>query len=822
MARRRRPKLGGGWTLWPHALVRGAGFPFARLDEVFRANDVSAALREVAREPRFREAVLWQNRAAVVDGLDSLLRKPVGASDSRTRKKELVVARYLQRYCAKNDTIGFFGPVGWATVGAVGEFGAGPELLSARATFFEPWAVRALAEAVVQAPPFTPSPSKGAEDAGIARAAPGPIETTVRPELVEGLRQTRWRASTGSARADLARGSLQVTTAMTSAPDRAQGERWLEAGEHRHDSSSPGGAPALRRWAPLSLPAELRLERTKLVAPTSEYPLSGDEARLLAACEGATPAELVIRRLADGRRDSERWWSLLEKLERDGAVRWEFPVAIAHDPAAPWRAALGRVRDAAARAALTEPLQELDRAKAAVAESAGEPERLEPALRSLEETFERLTGAAAKRHEGRTYGGRGLVYEECRRDVTLTLGPEAIARVAPALHTLLPVARWYSFEIARRLARRLRQVFERTRGPRRRVPLPEFWRATSSLFEHETPPVIAQAAKALRTRWNRVWADAEAREDGVHLELDVAAARVAKLFEAPCPGWPGARHHAPDLMWDASYRAHQRRGEGTPILAELHPGVTPFTTLSTLAHCPVRRELEAEWRADFPAPLVSPIPWEDFARSSQDARLAKAHWHLDVGGPFASERPARQVLRAADFDVQAKGARLVARHRDGGPELDLLEVFERRIKLRAAVAFSLGDGAARGSRRWLGPLVVQRAHWRFEAEELAFLQEQAARQERVTAWRARNGLPERLFVRSPDEVKPLYLDCASPLSVELLARLARSSPWLAFSEMLPGPSGLWLADAEGRRYVSELRTIAVDPQPFDAEAIWGT
>ena len=28
--------------------------------------------------------------------------------------------------------------------------------------------------------------------------------------------------------------------------------------------------------------------------------------------------------------------------------------------------------------------------------------------------------------------------------------------------------------------------------------------------------------------------------------------------------------------------------------------------------------------------------------------------------------------------------------------------------------------------------------------------------------------------------------------------------------MLPGPDQLWLADAEGRRYTSELRLVAVD------------
>jgi hypothetical protein len=56
--------------------------------------------------------------------------------------------------------------------------------------------------------------------------------------------------------------------------------------------------------------------------------------------------------------------------------------------------------------------------------------------------------------------------------------------------------------------------------------------------------------------------------------------------------------------------------------------VTPFTTLSVLAHAEDRAALEQQWLEDFGGDLITPIPWEDFARSSQDARLARKHWHL--------------------------------------------------------------------------------------------------------------------------------------------------------------------------------------------------
>ena len=68
-------------------------------------------------------------------------------------------------------------------------------------------------------------------------------------------------------------------------------------------------------------------------------------------------------------------------------------------------------------------------------------------------------------------------------------------------------------------------------------------------------------------------------------------------------------------------------------------------------------------------------------------------------------------------------------------------------------------------------------------------------------------------MRSPEEVKPVYVDWSAPVLVEMLARLSRQAAWLSLSEMLPGPDELWLRDAAGASYVCELRCIAVDPHP---------
>ncbi|HEX2225185.1 MAG TPA: lantibiotic dehydratase [Thermoanaerobaculia bacterium] len=116
---------------------------------------VDEVLREVAQDERFREALVWQNRHAAETGLKSFLRRDRRDSrgTARDRGHGQMLALYLQRYCAKNDTIGFFGPVGWARLGEISERIAvepGPELLADRQVFFEDWTVDALAARIAQ------------------------------------------------------------------------------------------------------------------------------------------------------------------------------------------------------------------------------------------------------------------------------------------------------------------------------------------------------------------------------------------------------------------------------------------------------------------------------------------------------------------------------------------------------------------------------------------------------------------------------------------------------------------------------------------------
>src|ERR1019366_1775619 len=174
-----------GWLLWRAAAVRWAGFPARRLldlcdDQLAAAADkldegvpatiegyaaaymsaqrhLTAVIRQTEAEPRFREAATWQNPALIHDCLD----KAVAGEprNVRGRYHELTITAYLQRYCLKNDTVGFFGPVGWARI-VDDETGlsvvARLEPLARRTTYFEGWGIDAVAEVLAARPDVWP------------------------------------------------------------------------------------------------------------------------------------------------------------------------------------------------------------------------------------------------------------------------------------------------------------------------------------------------------------------------------------------------------------------------------------------------------------------------------------------------------------------------------------------------------------------------------------------------------------------------------------------------------------------------------------------
>ncbi|WP_228680806.1 lantibiotic dehydratase [Myxococcus xanthus] len=104
---------------------------------------VEDALRALRQEPRFLEAVASSSPPVARDLLE-------GRDGARLRRQ---VASYLQRMCAKNETMGFFGPINYGRADAAAPTGvtlrwSGPEVLTGRNTFAASWLVQGLVRAI--------------------------------------------------------------------------------------------------------------------------------------------------------------------------------------------------------------------------------------------------------------------------------------------------------------------------------------------------------------------------------------------------------------------------------------------------------------------------------------------------------------------------------------------------------------------------------------------------------------------------------------------------------------------------------------------------
>ena len=137
------------------------------------------------------------------------------------------------------------------------------------------------------------------------------------------------------------------------------------------------------------------------------------------------------------------------------------------------------------------------------------------------------------------------------------------------------------------------------------------------------------------------------------------------------------------------------------------------------------------------------------------------------------------------------------------------DVFAIPIFVSGVRTFTLLPEEEHAPRVTVGRMVLRREGWSIPAAEIP------ERADDVAAFARDRGMPRRVFMKSPLERKPMYLDTESPVLSRILcrqARHARETPGarMEFTEMLPGPDECWLADADGKHYVSELRMVAVD------------
>lgn len=708
--------------------------------------DLSSAIRDTAGHALFQEAVTWQNHSALTIALEPL-HTNAPMSGARRRQREDLVASYLQRYCVKNDTIGFFGPIAWGRMLPVlaadsgFDIHPGPRLLASRNIYFEDWAIAALAEAVSSDERFGPC-----------------LTPTLLPFL------------------------------------RLEGGRLL----------FPGGA---------------------------SLPLSEAEWELLQACNGARTARQIAQRLLASPfshfRNAQEILGALYKLRGEARIDFGFPLPSSDArPERALRAQFEGIVDEHLRREALDRLSRLEDARLQVAAAAGCVESLGSSLRQLDTVFESVAGAQPRRRQGEAYGGRALVYEDCLRDLQMEVSESLMLRLQESLDLVLSSARWFTGAVAQRYCAEMREIFDdlcanrSARDNQRLVDLPTFWLRAQSLFFGDGVPVRSIVDELTR-RWLSVLPSLDS-ERRVCVPVSTVRSAALRAFAAEHTAWAQACYQSPDLLLlDPRRVSAEYDGDALAVLGEVHVGGNTLVTNGFAWQHPEPQSLLAARRSDLgPGVFVPKLSGEGSRRPIRTQWVDDPLHGMEVlfSQGARPSNPGNAVAIAALELVDLDGT-LVVRHRERRWQCGLLDLFGDFIFLSIASEFRLVPRRSHTPRITVGPLVWHREHWRLPCSDLQFLSGDDDAQVFLDARQKAKemGFPRHVFVKVPWENKPFFVDFDSIAFVRALAKQIRGA-WrtgvapeteISVSEMLPSFDHLWLRDADGRKYTSELRMVAI-------------
>lgn len=712
--------------------------------QAFEADIVQAAqaIRNVGNNPLFREALLWQNKHALHTGVDILLSNPPGsrARSSKHRQKEALITSYIQRYCAKNDTIGFFGPVGWARIveqEPLVKSEPGPEFLAARNVYFEGWCIDTLASVLAS-------------------------DETFRPWLV-----------------------------------------------------------------PRRMPF-VHVEKTTLYVPLARpISLSCAQAAILHACNGERSAHQIATELLEahipGIDSIEVVYAELKALLARKRIAWQLEIsAESLYPERLLRQYLTSVKDEQQRSKALAALAELETRKEEVARNVGNVEQLEQAIERLETTFTRITHASTTRHAGEMYAGRALVYEDCRRDITVELGPAFSRTLGPPLRLLLTSSRWFIFEAAKLYHQAFKHIYDEMMAGSQQpaISFSSFWLYAHELLFEKHHPILSTLEQSLQEHWRTILSF-HPDQQHVKYQTEMLRTRVEEMFSVPQTGWRSAYYHSPDVMIAAASPEAINAGDFHYVLGEIHPGANTLQSAFFAAQHPSPWELKQAISDDRLQARVILVPSRELGGATtrmsngftlpDDWRFTFAHDSCGV--------PAQQTVSIGSLVLKLVGERLVVSSYDGHQSWDIMDILGEFITHQVLHRFNILPPMRHTPRISLDRLVIHRETWSFDAREYEFasIHEEAERFLAVQRWRNKYHLPRHLFVKTPGERKPQYVDLDSLLSVDVLARIVRQAlhtheeaEAIAFCEMLPDLSQCWLQDSQQQHYTSELRLVAVD------------
>jgi hypothetical protein len=411
-------------------------------------------------------------------------------------------------------------------------------------------------------------------------------------------------------------------------------------------------------------------------------------------------------------------------------------------------------------------------------------------LRDMEDRYQAITGTAAAAGAGRMYADRTLVFEERASACAIRLGGDLADTIQSRLGTALSTWAAVSAERHEAVRRHAADVFAAAFGAEAEAP---FLDVLLTLRRH--PP-----HERVVTQMERWMAE---RIAGCGAECLALTAEDVRAVARP-PDRP--LFTAADVLFAGTGPSP---ADPVIVVGEAHPvnllSVFP-TDYYARRDTPGRSAERDTWLADHLnragvrlAQIVAGRETKIFGYPQGAVPIElRPHYPTTIATAAGDLRVRLLDGRLGLFD--RLGELIVLPALTGGDETDPLTAFS--LPAVGTTVFGTGDTLPRIT---VDGVVLQRRRWRVTLPETPPRMPGLERYATLVRWWAEQGLPRRVFVKASAEPKPVYVDFASPLSVDCLVSLRTDGP-LTATEMLPEGDQSWLRGTAGA-YTCEFRLL---------------
>jgi hypothetical protein len=417
------------------------------------------------------------------------------------------------------------------------------------------------------------------------------------------------------------------------------------------------------------------------------------------------------------------------------------------------------------------------------------------------------------RDSGKMYVGRSFFYEDCERNIFVEIGGDLSHEIEASLKPVSDLFTSVATAVASILSQYYLEIFTELGGTdTNSVDFIAFYSRAqkANLIEK----VINDVRPLLRGAWQAILAErfedeeialSKADLDHIVEQFTVFGADAFKTTTL------GVKIQSPDIMIAAPNMDAINDGSYWIVLGEVHPGVHTVSQPVAQPFCPNVSGIKSEVKAILsPGRLILADNQLTYQRSNIDWLDCQYLSQLVLPGTIGRCSEERLIPSGRCRIIQVS-KKLVLEDRKTGKTEDLVTVIPGDFH---RILFDLaGDilGSGLSARLVYRKIILKRKTWCVDTSGIPDVNnpgEEWIAFAALRQWANAMGLPRWVFVKSPSETKPIYVDFDNPLAVDLFLKIARQTGSVSVSEMRPSPNELWLKESRGR-FCSEIRTSTI-------------